>query len=69
MFEQPLFGQLLELCSRASVIAIRIDAYTSTWREDTRYLNIFRVHQADQVFHDDVDAILVESPMVNGYGS
>ena len=31
-------------------------------REFAPYLDVFRVHQADQVLHDDVHAVLVESP-------
>ena len=55
---------LLELRAGTSVIGIRINGDASARGEDTRHLNILRVHQMNEVFHYDVHAILVESTMI-----
>ena len=56
--------KFLVLCSRTTIVGIRIDADTATWGEDTCHLYIFRIHEADKVFHDDIDAILMEVAMI-----
>ena len=60
MTEQPFLRQLLIFCAWTTIVAIGVDAYSSTRCEDTCYLNVFGIHQFDQVFHDDVYTILME---------
>ena len=60
---QPMFRHLFELRSRTTVIGIRIDRDASTRSKDSRDFDIFGVHQFNKVFHDDIDTILMESPV------
>ena len=46
------------------IVGEGVDAYATAGGEDTRYLKVLRVHQFDQVFHDDVDTIFVEIAVV-----
>ena len=46
------------------IVGEGVDADAASWGEDTRYLEVLRVHQFDQVFHDDVDTIFVEIAVV-----
>ena len=64
MVEKPLFCQLLIFSARPAVIAIRVNADSAARSEDTGYFDVFGIHQADKVFHDDIDTILMESPVV-----
>ena len=59
-----VFRQSLVFRSRTSVIGVRPDADSSTWGEDAGDLDIFGVHKAYEVLHDDVHTILVEITMV-----
>ena len=60
----PELSHLLVFRSRPSVVAIRIDGDSSSWRKDTCYLDILWFHQFNQVFHDDIYAILMEVAMI-----
>ena len=64
MVHEPMLCKLLVFCSRTTIVSIWIYANTTTWGEDTRHLYIFRIHEADKVFHDDIDTILVEITMI-----
>ena len=57
-------ASLLVAGAGTAVIGVRIDADPSTGCEEPRHLDILRVHHADQILHDDIDAVLVESPVV-----
>ena len=46
------------------IVGEGVDADAAAGGEDTRYLKVLRVHQFDQVFHDDVDTIFVEIAVV-----
>lgn len=59
-----MLRHLLELRAGTSVIGIRINGDASARGEDTRHLNILRVHQMNEVFHYDVHAIFVESSVI-----
>ena len=61
MTEKAFFGQSFVFCSRSSVIAIRINADAASRSEDSCHFDILRGHQLDQVFHDDVDTVFMES--------
>ena len=46
------------------IVGEGVDTDAASGGEDTRYLEVFGVHQFDQVFHDDVDAVFVEVAVV-----
>ena len=46
------------------IVGEGVDTDAASGGEDTRYLEVFGVHQFDQVFHDDVDTIFVEIAVV-----
>ena len=61
---KALFCRLFPLCTRLAVVCVWIDGQTTAWRELAPYLDVLRIHQLDEVFHNDIDAIFVEIPMV-----
>ena len=61
---KSLFCSLFPLCTRLAIVCVRIDGQSTTWRKLAPYLNILRIHQLDEVFHDDVDAVLVKVPVI-----
>ena len=61
---KALFCRLLPLCTRLAVVCVRIDGQTTARRKLAPYLDVLRIHQLDEVFHDDIDAIFMEIPMV-----
>lgn len=64
VISHTVFRQFFVLCAGTPIIAIRVDGDASTGCEDARYLDVFRIHQADKVFHDDVYTILMEVSMI-----
>ena len=64
MVHEPVLCKLLVFCSWTTIVSVWIDADTATWGEDTRHLNIFRIHETDKVLHNDIDAILMEVAMI-----
>lgn len=64
MIHHPMARHLLVLRSRFPVVAIRIDRDAAARSELAPYLDVARVHQFDQVVHDDVHAILVEIAVI-----
>lgn len=64
MIHHPELRHLLVLRARLAIIAVRVDRNTTTWSEFAPYLDVTGLHQLDQVIHDDVDAILVEIPVI-----
>jgi len=61
---QAVLGPLLVFGAGLAVVAIRVDAQAAAWQKFPPYLNVFGLHQLNQVFHDDVDAIFVKSAVV-----
>jgi len=61
---EPVLGQLFVLGAWTAVVGVGVDGDAATWGEDAGDLDIFGVHEADEVFHDDVDAVLVEVAVV-----
>ena len=61
---KALFCSLFPLCTRLAIVCVWIDGQTTARRKLTPYLDVFRIHQLDEVFHDEIDAILVKVPMV-----
>ena len=64
MVHEAVFGQLLVLRARPSVVGVGVNAYSAARRKQPDYLYIFRVHQLDQVLHDDVHAVFMEVSVV-----
>ena len=64
MVEKPLFCQLFVFGIWPAVIAVRVNADSAARSEDTGDFDIFGVHQADKVFHDDIDTILMEGSVI-----
>ena len=61
---ESLLCQLLILGAWLAIVGIRPDADATTRSEDTCHLDVFRIHQLDEVLHDDVDTVLMEVAMV-----
>ena len=59
-----MLGKLLIFCALAAIVGEGVDADAATRGEDARHLDIFGVHEADEVLHDDVDAVFVEIAVV-----
>ena len=64
MGSETLFGKFLVLGAWLAIVGVRPDVDATTRSEDTRHLDVLRVHQGYQVLHDDVDTILMEITMV-----
>ena len=61
---KALFCSLFPRCTRLAIVCVWIDGQTTAWRKLAPYLDILRIHQLDEVFHDDVDAVLVKVPVI-----
>ena len=61
---KAFFCRFFPLCARLAIVCIWIDGQTTAWRKLTPYLDVLWIHQLDKVFHDDIDAIFMEIPMV-----
>lgn len=61
---KALFGSLFPLCTRLAVVSVWINGQTTARRKLAPYLDVLRIHQLDKVFHDDIDAIFMEVPMI-----
>ena len=61
---ETLFGELLVFRAGFSVVCKGMDADAAAWSEQPDYLNIFRLHEFDKVFHDDIHAVLMEIAMI-----
>lgn len=62
---EALLGQFLVLGARTAVVGVRVDGDAATWGEEAGDLDVFGIHQFDEVFHDDVYAVLVEVSVVS----
>ncbi len=60
---EAFLRQLLIFRTRTAVISIRIYGNAATRQEFTPDLNVARLHQLNQVLHDDIDHILVENKL------
>ena len=50
--------------ARKAVVGKGIDADAATGSEDASHLYIFGLHETDEIFHDDVDTVLMEVAVV-----
>ena len=58
-----MFCHLFELCSRTTIIGIRINGNTTTRSKYSRYFYVFGIHQSDKIFHYDVHTIFMKGTM------
>ena len=61
---ESLLCQFLVFGAWLAIVGIRPDADAATRSKDACYLYIFRVHQFDEILHDDVYAVFMEVAMV-----
>ena len=61
---KALFCSLFPLRTRLAIVCVWIDGQTSARRKLAPYLDVLRIHQLDEIFHDDVDAVLVKVPVI-----
>ena len=61
---KALFCRLFPLCTRLAVVCVWIDGQTTARRKLAPYFDVLRVHQLDEVFHNDINAVLVKVPMI-----
>ena len=64
MVGKALLGQLLILCALATKVGVGINADATTRCKEARHLNIFGIHQANEVFHDYVYTVFMKVAMV-----
>lgn len=62
---ETMFGQFLVLGARTAVVGVRVDGDAATWGEEAGDLDVFGIHQFDEVLHDDVYTVLVEVSVVS----
>lgn len=65
MCGETLFGQFLVLGARTAVVGVGINGDAATWGEEAGNLDVFGIHQFDEVLHNDVYAVLVEVSVVS----
>ena len=59
-----MFRHFFVLRAGTSIVCIGINGDAAARGEDARNLNVFGIHQTDEVFHYNIDAILVESAVI-----
>lgn len=64
MIHHAVVGHLFVFRSRLTIVRIRVNGDAAARCEFAPYFNEARVHQLDQVVHDDIHTILVEITMV-----
>ncbi len=64
MVGHPVESNLVPRRAWFAIVDIRVDRDSPSWSELAPDLDVFRVEQADEVFHDDVDAVFMEVAMV-----
>lgn len=64
MLEEAATRQLLILGTGTAVVAVWVYTDASPRREETRHLDVTRIHKRYKVVHDDVDAIFMKRAVV-----
>ena len=64
MIHHPVIRHLLILGTWTTVVGVWIDADTSTRSEDDFNLDVLRINKTYEIFHNLIDAILVEVAMI-----
>ena len=62
--QEAVLCHFLILRAGLAVVGKGIDADAAAGDEDACHLDVLGVHEADEVFHDDVDAVLVEAAVI-----
>ena len=62
--EETVLCHLLIFCARAAIVGIGVDTNAATWREETNDFDVFGIHQADEIFHDGIDTVLMKIAVV-----
>lgn len=57
-------GEGFVLGAGATVVRVGVDGYAAPRGEKTAYFDVLGIHQFDEIFHNDIDAVLVECPVV-----
>jgi len=60
----PLLSHLFVLSAWASIIGVWVDADAATGKEKPYHLNILGIHQPNEVFHNDVHAVLMKVAVI-----
>ena len=61
---ETLPGQGLIIGSRTAVIGVRVDGNPSSGSKQAKHFYVLRIHEFDQVIHDYVDTVLMETSVV-----
>ena len=61
---KALFCRLFPLCTRLAVVCVWIDGQTTTRRKLAPHFDVLRIHQLNQILHNDINAVLVKVPMI-----
>lgn len=64
MVLHAVVGKSGVFCVGAAVVGVGVDADAAAGREQARYLNILRIHQGDEVFHNLVHTVFVEIAVI-----
>ena len=64
MLLQTIGSKFCVASTRLSVVGIRIDADATSGSEESSDLDVFRIHEANEIFHDDIDTVFVEIAMI-----
>jgi len=64
VIHHAVFGHFFKFAAGLAVIAVGIDAQTTTREELTPDFDVFRVHQFDEILHDDVHTIFVKTTVI-----
>ena len=62
--KQAVLRHFLVFRARLSVVGVWVDAYSAARGEESDYLDVFGLHQSNQILHDCVHAVLVEVSVV-----
>ena len=50
--------------ARSAVVAVWVNGNTAAWCKFAPHFDIFWIHEFDKIFHNDIDTVLVEIPMI-----
>ena len=64
MIHHPVLHHFLIARFGIAVVTVRVNADTTTRSEYAPDLNVFRRHQCDKVFHDDINTVFVERTVI-----
>ena len=61
---KALFCSLFPISTRLSIVCVWIDGQTTARRKLAPYLDVLRIHQFNQILHDNINAVLVKVPVI-----